>query len=95
MITNIDLSTRLSVFSFAFGTEFRIENFQSVAGEENSYNGGGVQSFPGLQPANEVDEFRNSVGVYGEMEFQDPYDSFVLGVSGRYDRYMILVKHLI
>ena len=87
LITNLELSRRFEVLSFAFGTEFRIENFQTVAGEEESYVGGGVQSFPGLQPSNEVDEFRNSIGVYGDMEFQDPSDSFLIGVSGRYDRY--------
>lgn len=46
----------------------------------------GSQVFPGFQPANEVDRFRNSIGAYGGLEMQFT-DRFLLDVGGRFENY--------
>lgn len=61
------------------GLEARNEQYRIFAGEPASYiNGGqllagaptasGAQVFPGFRPANEVDEDRNAVGLYVDVE---------------------------
>ena len=62
------------------GLEARTERYRIFAGEPNSYiNGGallpsgaptpaGSQVFPGFRPSNEVDEDRNAVGLYVDLE---------------------------
>ncbi|QSW91441.1 TonB-dependent receptor [Flavobacterium endoglycinae] len=87
---NADI-TRLykDVFSglnVAFGAEYRFEKYKIVPGEEASYVDGGAQSFPGFSPLNQVDEKRNSVGVYGDIE-ADITDKFLVGIAGRYEDY--------
>ena len=87
---NADI-TRLykDVFSglnVAFGAEYRFEKYKIVPGEEASYVDGGAQSFPGFSPLNQVDEKRNSVGVYGDLE-ADITDKFLVGIAGRYEDY--------
>jgi iron complex outermembrane receptor protein len=61
------------------GLEAREETYRIFAGEPNSYiNGGallngaptasGAQVFPGFRPSNEVDESRNAIGLYVDLE---------------------------
>ena len=87
----------LSELSFAAGAEYRRENFQIVAGEEQSYiNGpfsaapfnaaGGSQVFPGFRPSNEVDESRDSFAAYAELD-ADISDALTIQVAGRYEHY--------
>ncbi len=112
----------LSGLNIAFGAEYRLENYQILAGEEGSYrdygaaseyvtNGGdtiviqdgsgpvatvfdplgrsrpgGAQVFPGFRPDNEVNAFRNSIGVYGDVE-ADITESFLLGAAVRFENY--------
>jgi iron complex outermembrane receptor protein len=64
----------------AFGTEVRNEQYAITAGEPDSYGNGGVpnraggiaaigaQVFPGFRPSNEVNESRNSVAGYVDVE---------------------------
>lgn len=86
-VTNFDVTRRLNKISVAAGTEFRRENFQAFAGDPASYGaGGGPQSFPGLQPQNEVDENRYSMGVYGDVGF-DASDELFVGGALRYENY--------
>jgi iron complex outermembrane receptor protein len=69
---NLDLKTKLfESIDLASGFEFRYENYEIVAGEEDSYMGNkdslfaaGSQGFAGYQPANEVDRSRNSFSLY-------------------------------
>lgn len=70
----------------AFGAEYRFEKYKIVPGEEASYIDGGAQSFPGFSPLNEVNEDRNSVGVYADVE-ADITDKFLVGIAGRYEDY--------
>jgi iron complex outermembrane receptor protein len=61
------------------GLEAREETYRIFAGEPNSYINGGVllngaptasgaQVFPGFRPANEVDESREAIGLYVDLE---------------------------
>ncbi len=82
----------------AFGAEWRREAYQILAGEEHSYVDGGfanqlggraapgAQVFPGFRPSNEVDESRDSVAGYIDLE-GDLADWLRVGVAGRAERY--------
>lgn len=87
---NADISRSFkTVFNglrFAFGTEYRTEKYQINKGEEASYIDGGAQSFPGFSPLNEVNQTRNSLGVYTDAEV-DFTDKFLVGVAGRFENY--------
>jgi iron complex outermembrane receptor protein len=76
----------LSGLNMAFGAEFRLEDYQIVAGEEASYSNGGAQSFPGFSPLNEVNKQRHSIGVYTDIE-ADITNKFLLGFALRYENY--------
>jgi iron complex outermembrane recepter protein len=63
--------------NIAVGIEARRESYSINAGELNSYQlapgagagtAPGAQGFPGFQPANEVDEHRTAIGIYGDAE---------------------------
>ncbi len=46
----------------------------------------GSQVFPGFQPSNEVDRFRNSISAYAGLEIQAT-DKFLVDVGGRFENY--------
>jgi len=64
--------------TLAWGLEARRETYEIVAGQPESYNrgplgsntalAGGAQGFVGFQPSNEVDEDRDAIGLYAEVE---------------------------
>jgi len=83
---NFDLSKVFGKASFSVGAEVRSETFESRAGEEASYVDGGVQSFPGLQPSNALEESRTNVGVYTGIDI-DVSESFLVGGALRYESY--------
>ena len=102
-VANLDITRPFSVGSIkrlnvAFGTEWRRENYQILAGEQASYidggfpnqNGGraapGAQVFPGFRPSNEVDASRNSVAGYVDFE-ADLTHWLRVGVAGRAEHY--------
>jgi iron complex outermembrane recepter protein len=101
-VVNADAQRELAVgwlsnLSLAIGAEYRNENFKIVRGEEQSYiNGpfsaapfnaaGGSQVFPGFRPSNEVDESRDSVAAYVELD-ADVTDRLTFQVAGRYEHY--------
>lgn len=47
---------------------------------------GGSQVFPGFRPDNEVNAFRSSVGLYGDVE-ADISEAFLVGLAGRFENY--------
>ncbi|NJC27209.1 TonB-dependent receptor plug domain-containing protein [Neolewinella antarctica] len=47
---------------------------------------GGAQVFPGFRPENEVDAYRNSVGVYADVE-ADVSTRLLLGLAARFENY--------
>jgi iron complex outermembrane receptor protein len=86
-IINLDISKLLFDKLFLnIGSEFRIENFVAVEGEEASYIGGGAQSFPGLQPQNAVDAKRTNIGAYLDLGYDITNNLFVGGAI-RYENY--------
>lgn len=84
LLANLDVSRSFGAVSIGFGSEVRGEEFAAHAGESASYFGGGVQSFPGLQPSNALRENRSSVGVYGDLEW-DVTDKLLFGGAVRYE----------
>lgn len=83
----------------AFGAEYRVENYQIIAGEEASYTNynhapdffgrsypGGAQVFPGFRPENELSKYRNSVAVYLDLE-ADFSDKFMMSTAFRFENY--------
>jgi iron complex outermembrane recepter protein len=85
-VNNVDLSRKFGNLIFSVGSEFRIENFKAFAGDSSSYSGGGVQSFPGLQPDNEVNEVRYNIGIYSDLSY-DISRNFLIGGAVRYESY--------
>jgi len=83
---NLDLSRQFGNLSFSAGAEVRRETFDARAGEEASYIDGGIESFPGLQPANELSESRTNVGVYAGVDV-DVTDAFLVGGALRYESF--------
>ena len=103
-VGNLDVSRGFRVPGFtsrlnvAFGTEYRRESYQIVAGEPDSYGDGGfpnqaggraaigAQVFPGFRPSNEVDQSRHSVAGYVDVE-GDVRSWLRLGMAGRTEHY--------
>ncbi|MEO6239268.1 MAG: TonB-dependent receptor, partial [Vicinamibacterales bacterium] len=103
-VGNVDLSRSFKVgtlpgpLNVAFGAEVRREQYQIVAGEPDSYRGGGVpniaggvaaigaQVFPGFRPTNAVKESRHSQAGYVDVE-GDFLPWLRLGLAGRAERY--------
>jgi len=101
-VVNLDVQREFDIgigdgLSFAFGGEYRNENFKIIAGDPQSYQAGpfaaspfnapaGAQVFPGFRPANEVDADRDSVAAYLELETK--FGGFLtVQVAGRYEHY--------
>lgn len=98
--TNVNISKDfgekmgLKSFNLAAGAEYRTDNYSIEAGEEASYLNyapssgkvGGAQVFPGFQPANAVDEKRDVLGGYVDIE-TDITDKLLLNAAGRYEHY--------
>ncbi len=84
LLANLDIRRSFGAVSIGLGSEVRGEEFVAHAGEPASYIGGGVQSFPGLQPTNALREDRSSIGVYGDLEW-DATEKLLFGGAVRYE----------
>ncbi len=88
----VDVSFLDNPVNVAFGGEFRNENYQIEAGEVASFVRGtfpgaaGSQVFPGFAPASEVDDGRESYGLYLEFD-ADVTDRWNVAVAGRFEDY--------
>ena len=95
---NYDVAAFAGPLSLAVGAEYRLESYQIEAGEPASYINGGVtgpggailasgsQVFPGFQPSNEVDEDRDSIALYIDME-TDVTDRLTVSAAARGESY--------
>ena len=92
---NLDFTSPFSFGNFAWGGEYRREQYEIVAGEAYSYEdydgpGGqgspGIQVFPGFKPSNELSETRDALGAYAETEF-DLGEMLLLSPAVRYENY--------
>ena len=94
-----DFGKRLNLKSFnvAAGLSYRIDNYQIQQGEEASWQNynrpgapvqfaAGAQVFPGFQPANAIDESRNVLAGYVDVE-TDLTESVLLNGAARYENY--------
>ncbi|PCI32115.1 MAG: TonB-dependent receptor [Flavobacteriaceae bacterium] len=95
LVGNFDLVRSFGDISIALGLEARKETFKASAGEEASYYGDstlgpdsspGAQSFPGIQPSNAVNESRNNMGAYVNLDY-DLTEAFLIGGAFRYEDY--------
>ncbi len=85
-VLNLDLSRQVDNITLLAGAEARREDFEVRAGQEESYIDGGAQSFPGLQPDNELSEGRTNVGAYVGADF-DVTETFLLSGAARFENY--------
>lgn len=86
-VGNIDVSKALSDnISFAFGTEFRAETFEIIAGDTASYVQGGADSFPGIGENNAGTSTRYNFGGYVDFGFDITKD-FLINATARQERY--------
>ncbi len=93
----LDVGLR-SPLNVAFGASYRRESFTLVAGEPGSWIQGGhpdrygdpaapgSQVFSGFLPSTEVDESRNNVGAYIDLE-TDITRQFLLNGAARFENY--------
>ena len=91
---NADFTMPLSDnVSFAFGAEYREEEFSIIAGQRESYIDGGLGSqgfstssngFPGFSPAIAGAFDRANTSVYGDLEWQAS-DSLLVAAAVRYE----------
>lgn len=82
----------------AFGSEFRVENYTIVAGDEESWIDGGdtladgssrvagSQGFVGFQPSNELDKRRTNAAIYGDIDWHIT-KNFLLETAVRFENY--------
>jgi iron complex outermembrane receptor protein len=100
-VANLDLQRKLDTTavksaSIVLGSEFRVENYQIIAGDEASFADGtmgdapgaipGAQVFPGFQPSNAVNVTRDNIGVYGGLE-SDITKALAVDAAGRFEAY--------
>jgi len=84
----------LKSFNVAGGVSYRLDNYQIEPGEEASWRNydpasgraGGAQVFPGFQPANAVNQNRNVMAGYFDLE-TDLTARLLLNAAGRYEYY--------
>lgn len=78
--------------NIAFGSEFRVENYQIFAGEEKSYKNynpdkpAGAQGFPGFQPGDQINKSHSNLGVYVDVE-ADLTRNWMVGAAARFENY--------
>jgi iron complex outermembrane receptor protein len=103
--SNLDVSRAydwLYGVNIAFGAELRVENYNIIAGEEDSYLDGnntyidsegiehqsiaGAQVFPGIQPENELSRFRTNSSGYIDIEVNTSKET-LLKATARYEAY--------
>lgn len=72
--------------NLAVGGEYRHENYDLERGEFASYTGSGAAGFPGFNPRIPVDNGRNAVAAFVDLEVK-PLKALSLGAAARYDDY--------
>jgi len=87
VVVNGDVSKRLNDKTrIYFGTELRWEEYETLAGDLASYQGGGADSFAGNMPENSFKSKRNNKGVYFGTEY-DITPSLLVDATGRFEDY--------
>lgn len=100
-ITSIDITKKKVAnlpIHIAFGSEFRLEQYQQHQGEEVSWKdygeltssgepkAAGFQVFPGFQPDNQTNKYRYNAGLYADIEGSIT-TKWLVGWAVRYENY--------
>ncbi|WP_243760607.1 TonB-dependent receptor plug domain-containing protein [Pseudomaricurvus hydrocarbonicus] len=98
---NIAMTHAIGELGIAAGFEYRTDTYKITPGDPYAYDdfdttngisnypqdaGGGIQGFPGISPVSSVDEDRNIVSFYVDLEYQLT-DAFLVSGAVRYDDY--------
>ncbi|MEK6783174.1 MAG: TonB-dependent receptor [Bacteroidota bacterium] len=87
VVGNIDFSKSVADnFFVAFGSEFRSENWQLIAGDTASYSGQGANSFFGYLDINAIKATRFNLGAYLDLTW-DITEDFLVGGTYRVEKY--------
>ncbi len=87
VVGNLDISKAISdKVSIGFGSEFRTEDFEIIAGDSASYIGGGADSFQGNTPDNSGKFNRYNLGAYFDVAY-DVNKDFLINGTARYENY--------
>lgn len=87
VVGNIDISRSLSdKIGLSFGSEFRSETFEVIAGDLASYEAGGADSYAGNSAENSFVSNRYNIGGYVGLAF-DITEDFLIDLTGRYESY--------
>ena len=87
IVGNMDFSKSVrDNFFVAFGSEFRSESWELIAGDTASYSGQGANSFPGFQQRNAIKANRYNIGAYIDLTW-DITDNFLIGGTFRSEKY--------
>jgi iron complex outermembrane receptor protein len=101
--TNLDFSRNFDIMfglNLAFGGEIRVERYEIISGEEDSYADGGetytddegnvqpkiigAQVFPGIQPQDELIRYRSNASGYVDVELK-PLEPILVKGAFRYE----------
>lgn len=86
-VLNGDINRKLSdTVGVYAGTELRHENYEVIAGQEESYILGGADSYAGNSPDNSFPSSRSNYGVYAGATW-DISPDFLLDGTGRFEKY--------
>jgi len=98
---NLDYTKQYDMFALAMGAELRTDEYKVIAGEEYSYRdydtengvslyatdtGSGTQGFGGISPVSEVEETRDVLSFYVDVE-SEITDELIISGALRYDDY--------
>ena len=92
LVRNFGVGAFAGPLSFAYGAEFRFEDYETGAGEPSSYEVGpvfadvGAQAGPGLTPDSVVDVDRSVYSLYVDLE-AEVTEALELGAAARYEDY--------
>ncbi|MBK5277721.1 MAG: TonB-dependent receptor [Bacteroidia bacterium] len=80
VVGNMDFSKSVrDNFFVAFGSEFRTESWELIAGDTASYSGEGANSFPGFQQRNAIKATRYNIGAYLDLTWDITEDFLIAG----------------
>lgn len=86
-VGNIDISKSVSdAFTVSFGSEFRAETFNILAGDTASYHGRGSDSFAGMKQENSGKSTRFNFGSYLDLAYDFSSD-FLVNATVRTEDY--------
>ncbi|TCV93917.1 iron complex outermembrane receptor protein [Luteibacter rhizovicinus] len=83
---DFDVSWLHSPLTFAWGGEYRHENYEIDAGDPTSYAGTGAQVFPGFRPSDSGSNSRHSYAAYAELD-AEVTEKLSASAAARYEKY--------